>query len=216
MENCKYNDSNDLNNPNNLNNLNNPNNLDYINSSRVILKDTSNGLEFIKLKKNNYSTIFSICNNNILLPKIINFDIVDLIYKLNPDIYEFIKLNKINDNEAELIAVTKHFFKDLGLPQRFAHLKIIKIIKDDSIEFQSTSIINDKKPPNVPENAQQLPIVLIKSVCNIINPHEISIIQNIQLNDKSIPVPPYIEKMFGSIIKKIFTRVKQFIENITL
>ena len=210
MENCKYNDTNDL---NNHTDLNNTNALDYINSSRVIMKDSSNGLEFIKIKKNNYSTNFTICNNNIVLPKIINFDIVDLIYKLNPDIYEFIKLNKINENEAELIALTKHFFKDLGLAQRFTHLKIIRIITDDTIEFQCTSIMNNKNPPNVPENAQQIPIVLMKSTCNITNPHHISVIQNIQLNDKLIPVPPYIEKMLGSIIKKIFTRIKQFIEN---
>ena len=200
METCKYTNNNDLNNNE---------------TSYVIIKD-KNGLEFSKIKKNNYATSFSMTNNNILLEKTMNFDLVDLIYKLNPDIYEYVKLNKINENEAELISVTKHLFKDLGLPQRFIHLKIVRIINENSIEFHANSIIDNTNPPNVPDNAKQLPIGLIKTICNVITPHNIEFSQSIQFDDAMMPIPPYIEKMLGNIFKKMFTRVKQFIENIVL
>lgn len=176
-----------------------------------------NGLAFSRIKKNNYTTSFSMINNRILLPQIINFDIMNLIHKLNPDIYEYVKLSPINETEAELVTVTKHFFKDLGMPQRYVHLKIIKTICANSIEFHATSIVdNEIKPENVPSAAVQLPILLMKTICTIISSHNVSFTQNMQLNDKSMPIPPYVEKILGNIMTKIFTRVKQFIENVTV
>ena len=103
------------------------------------------------------------------------------------------------------------------MPQRYVHLKIIKTIYANSIEFHATSIVdNEIKPENVPINAVQLPIVLMKTICTIISPHHVSFSQNMQLNDKAIPIPPYVEKILGNIMIKIFTRVKQFIENVTV
>ena len=43
----------------------------------------------------------------IFLDKIIDFNLVKLIYDLNTDIYDFVSLNKINDNNS---------FKYLGFP----------------------------------------------------------------------------------------------------
>ncbi len=186
------------------------------NETPVVIIDKS-GLTFSRMKKNNYTTAFSIVNPRILLPQIFTFDIINLIYKLNPDIYEYVKLSTINENEAELITVTKHFFKDLGMPQRYVHLKIVKTNYENAIEFHATSIIdNNVRPENVPSTAVQLPIVLMKTVCTIISPHNVEFTQNMQLNDKSMPVPPYVEKILGNIMTKIFTRVKQFIENVTV
>lgn len=178
---------------------------------------SKNGLEFSRMKKNNYTTAFSMVNDSILLTPIFNFDIINLIYKINPDIYEHVKLTLINENEAELVTVTKHFFKDLGMPQRYVHLKIIKTNYENVVEFRATSIIdNNVRPEDVPAHAVQLPIVLMKTVCTFFSPHHVAFTQNMQLNDKAMPVPPYVEKILGSIMTKIFTRVKQFIENVTV
>ena len=38
-----------------------------------------NGLVFSRMKKNNYTTSFSMINNCILLPQIVNFDIMNLL-----------------------------------------------------------------------------------------------------------------------------------------
>ena len=103
------------------------------------------------------------------------------------------------------------------MPQRYVHLKIVKTNYENAIEFHATSIIdNNVRPENVPSTAVQLPIVLMKTACTIVSPHQVSFTQNMQLNDKAMPVPPYVEKMLGNIMIKIFTRVKQFIENVTV
>jgi hypothetical protein len=57
------------------------------------------GLRFLKIKKNFYNLLFSMENNNIILEKIIDFNLVNIIYELNKDIYEKMNLTKINDNE---------------------------------------------------------------------------------------------------------------------
>jgi hypothetical protein len=151
------------------------------------------------------------------LPLVVNFDIINLIYKLNPDIYEYVKLTTINETEAELVTVTKHFFKDLGMPQRYVHLKIIKTIYDNSIEFRAVSIIDTVvRPENVPASAVQLPILLMKTVCSVLSNHHICFAQSMQLSDRAVPIRPFVEKMLGNIMIKIFTRVKQFIENVTV
>ena len=54
------------------------------------------GFVFTKNEKNNYSLSFEMVNKNIILSKIIDFNLVKLIYDLNSDIYEKINLNIIN------------------------------------------------------------------------------------------------------------------------
>ena len=82
---------------------------------QIIINDTITGLTFSKLKNNRYSTAFNIHNPNIILHKIVNFDLIDLVYRLNPDIYEKISLTKIDDDNAVLILILKHFLTYQGL-----------------------------------------------------------------------------------------------------
>ena len=43
---------------------------------------------FERIQKNNYKMSLCINNNNIILPKILDLNIIKLIYSLNKDIYE--------------------------------------------------------------------------------------------------------------------------------
>ena len=60
------------------------------------------GMKFIKLEKNKYNLLYSIENQNINLEPLINFELIKLIYELNPDIYEKVVLNKHNEEEAQI------------------------------------------------------------------------------------------------------------------
>jgi len=87
------------------------------------------GFVFTKNEKNNYSLSFGMENNNIILSKIIDFNLVKLIYDLNNDIYEKVNLKIINDNEATINLLMRHLFEDLGLPQRFSIYILKKHLK---------------------------------------------------------------------------------------
>jgi hypothetical protein len=170
------------------------------------------GLRFSKFGTNHYCTTFYIKNDNFRLSDIINFDLIKLMYDLNPDIYELVQLEKLGDNDAYCLLILKHFFEDLGLPQRYAYLHMHKSIVGDTIVFDAASDYANL-PSNIPTSCKPTAIKNIKSVCEIITPHEIQFTHNIYFNEANI-MPGFVEKMVGVIINKIFKRVKQFIETV--
>jgi hypothetical protein len=172
------------------------------------------GFIFTKNEKNNYSLSFSMQNNFIILSKIIDFNLIKLIYDLNNDVYEKINMNIINENEAITTLLMKHLFKDLGLPQRFCYVHINKIVQENSIKFISQTI-KPEIPEGMPNNAELMPIKNMICDCIIITPHQIEFICNIEF-ENSIVIQSLIEKLVGLVLYKIFNRVKQFIENVRI
>jgi hypothetical protein len=170
------------------------------------------GLKFSKFGSNHYCTTFYIKNDNIRLADVINFDLIKLMYDLNPDIYEFVQLEKLSDNNAHCLLILKHFFEDLGLPQRYACLHIHKSSVDKTIVFDASSDYANL-PENIPTSCKPTSIKKIKSICEIITQHEIQFTHNIYFDEVNI-MPIFVEKMVGVIVYKIFKRVKQFIENV--
>jgi hypothetical protein len=179
--------------------------------SVLFIKD---GFEFKRLGKGKYTLNFSMENKNIYIQKIIDFNLIKLIYDLNNDVYEYIKLDIVNENEAVGIFLIKHFFEDIGLPQRFTFFNIKRIFEDNKIIFKSQGI-NTHRPDGIPPKAELLSIKDLTCVCDIITQHKINFSFNICF-DSGTPVPSFAEKAIGIIINKIFTRVKQFIENIVI
>jgi len=175
---------------------------------------TKEGFHFVKHKKNNYSLSFEMKNNNIILANIIDFTLVKLIYDLNGDIYEKIDFDKINDNEAVMTMLVKHLFEELGLPQRFSYVHMTKNIEQNKITFISQSIYSER-PQGMPSEAEQMPLKNMICSCDILTPHHIGFKCDITFEANMI-VPPFIEKIIGLILFKIFNRVKQFIENVRM
>ena len=58
------------------------------------------GFKFVRIKKNNYNLTFGMTNHNIMLPKIVDFSLIKLIYDLNPDVYENVQIEQLNEHEA--------------------------------------------------------------------------------------------------------------------
>jgi hypothetical protein len=169
------------------------------------------GMKFARTSKNHYQMIFSIQNKTIHLPSIINFDLVKFIYDLNPDIYEKVHLEKINSKEAVVTLLMKHFFQDIGLPQRYSHIHIERFETSETIHFQSQTIHADK-PEWIPKETQLVSMKSMNLLCDIITPHKVNISTFVVFNENHV-VPPFMEKFVGMILHKIFNRLKQFIEN---
>jgi hypothetical protein len=172
------------------------------------------GFDFIKNKKNNYSLFFNIENKNIIMERIIDFTLIKLIYDLNSDIYEKVNIKTIDENNVKATLLMKHLFNDLGLPQRYSFINITKIVESNKISFVSKSI-RDESPEGMPIEAEQMPIKNMDCQCNILTPHKIKFSCNVSFEEK-MNVPPFAEKMVGLILFKIFSRVKQFIENVRM
>ena len=171
-------------------------------------------MKFTKIMDKKYSMTFSIENPNIILANVIDVNLIKLIYDLNPDVYESVLLEKISEDESIVTLVLKNFFEDLGLPQKYSYLHVTKTISNNTIIFNSQSIKSDR-PPNIPEGAERVAMKENIGVCEIITPHKVNFSFTVIFED-NIVIPAFMEKMIGIILNKIFKRVKQFIENITI
>jgi hypothetical protein len=122
------------------------------------------------------------------------------------------KLQIINENEATVNLLLKHLFEELGLSQRFTYVHIKREVTENKVTFFSQTI-KSERPDGMPDNAELMPIENMKIDCNIITPHKIKFCCNIFFQDNMI-ISPIVEKIFSLVLFKIFTRVKQFIENV--
>ena len=170
------------------------------------------GMKFIKLEKNKYNLLYSIENKNINLEPLINFEFIKLIYELNPDIYEKVVLNKTNEEEAQITILMKHFFNDLGFPQKFSNMGLKKSVSQNCINFVGSSIFSEK-PDYIPNEVELLPIEKLNIECTMSNPHKVNLNCLIVFHS-SLIIPGFIEKVIGVIVNKVFNRIKVFIENI--
>lgn len=187
---------------------------------KIILEKEKDNFTFTRVKKNNYEITFTIQNNFIHLPSIVNFDLFKLLYELNKDIFSNVTLEKINENSAITTLLMKHFFVDLGLPQKYAYFYIEKKETNHydekekyNINFYSKTIFAEK-PEIIPDEAVLVAFQDMNLSVEVENSHKVNIFSSILLNENQ-DIPFFIEKFIGQIIYKIFNRLKQFIEKIT-
>jgi hypothetical protein len=185
--------------------------LNKIKNKILVEKD---GMKFIKIDKNKFNLSFSIENKNINLASIITFDLIKLIYELNPDIYEKVILQKFSEDDGSIILLMKHFFNDLGFPQKYSYINLKKSIQNNSIKFDGASVFSDK-PSEIPDDVELLPIENLNIECTFTTPHKCTF-NCIILFHNTLIIPGFIEKVIGVIVNKIFNRVKQFVENIKI
>jgi hypothetical protein len=185
--------------------------MEYSCSKVLFEKD---GMKFTKITNNKYSMTFSMENKNIILSNIIDFGLIKLIYDLNPDVYEYVSFEKINEDEATATLLMKNFFEDLGLPQKYAYLHIKKQFQSQNIIFNSKSI-QSIRPKDIPDDAEQMAMKENIGICELITPHKLNFSFTV-LFEENVMIPVFAEKMIGVILNKIFKRVKQFIETITI
>ena len=170
------------------------------------------GFIFSRVKKNNYKLNFFMENKNIILSKIIDFNLIKLIYDLNGDVYEKVSMESLNENEIVATLLMRPLFQDLGLPQRFSYIHIKRSVEDNRIIFKGQSI-KSSRPEGIPEDAELMAMEDLTCVCDIVTDHKIKF-SFIVLFDPSMNFPSFAEKMVGIILNKMFRRVKQFIENV--
>lgn len=191
---------------NNTNNTNNTNKIMIINK---------NNFQFTKLDSNNFNLVFEINNSNIILSKIINFDLINLIYKLNPNVFEKIQTTQINKDEININSLLIDLFGELGLPQYYSTLNVIKReCSESNIVFDCIANTNTNTNTKIPEGYESVPLEKVIVNFGIVSDHKVYISCDIILIEDH-GLPPFFEKITGNLIYNIFNKVKQFIENVT-
>jgi len=173
-----------------------------INKKGVCLKKINN--DFLEITH-------SIEHNRIKLDTFMDFHFFKLLNEVNQDIYKVIEWNVIDKNTINLVILVKHFFEDLGISQKYLNLKINKVEERSRTTF-TISTYSNKHPTNI---APQIENIIIKNMSielKYCTQNKLSLHSIIQL-DINTYIPPFVDKLIGTLVCKLFIRIKQFIEN---
>ena len=168
----------------------------------------------IILKKNkenkNFILELSVTNNNIIIKKIINFKIYELMAEINKDIIENIEIiNTDIENKKQILFIFKHICQELGISKKFMFLETEMCVNNKNYKIIGNSISYNKTIPNSEQVTSEISLLNI----NIESEHKMNLTYEFNIEfDENIPI--YMENMFGLLMKKIFYNLKSFIEKI--
>jgi hypothetical protein len=178
---------------------------------KILIKN--NYFSFIREKKNHYRINCIIENNNINAETLFNINLLQFMYSVNKDLFEIIEFNATSENEVNLYLLIKPLFKSLGILQRFVSLKIIQTNINDSVIFNGVSNIEYGLLRNQSKNAIIAPIYNIIIQCNPIHSGKFELVTYIKLEDNFV-FPSMIEKMVGTIFKKVYKNIISGIQSL--
>jgi hypothetical protein len=181
-------------------------------SEKIILKNEY--FYFSREKKNNYLTNCKIENNNIHITDLFNFNLLQLMYQLNSDIFQTIEFTIINENEANLYLLIKPLLQNLGIWQRFVSLKFTKtVLQDESVIFTGIPDIEYANLKHNCKNAVIAPLSKIIFHCSPSTPNKFNLTTYFTLEDNFV-FPLMLEKFIGIIFKKVYKNIIKGVKNI--
>lgn len=163
-------------------------------------------------KSENYKLNFNI-NNNINIDKYANFNIYELLFKLNKDIVESIEIiDLLSENQANILIILKEIGDSIKIPKNYIFVTINKKYLNDNIIFESINNNNNienikNKIMNCNKIICEYSILKISKNNNIVNfYYEFKF--KLQFQQSNI-----INNIIALLIKKVFYKLKVFIEN---
>jgi hypothetical protein len=178
-----------------------------------IEEDISSVLMTQNKKKKEINLKLYIENKNIDMVILNKFNIYKILGKLNDNLLEDVIFKEETKTTSKILFLFKTINKDLGIGPKYMYIHARKIEKDNNIK-----IICENETLNELENKYKKykPIVCEFSVINIdfINKNKVLINSLFQI-DINEDLPIYMESLPGTMMKKIFSNLKLFIENLS-
>jgi hypothetical protein len=170
----------------------------------ILSRDTTN---------DTFHLSFDIHNDAISLPPLINFSLFQLLGKLNEDILERVEIKETHsDSEIEILYIFKRFGAELGIPQKYMYVHLQGEASERKVVFTSRSApYSGDIPPSLEliDNSESEMIVTWENV------HTLRVAYAFKARVKD-DLPIFMENLMGLLTKKMFYRVKTFIENMKL
>ena len=163
-----------------------------------------------------YDVEFSLTNdNNVNIRNIINIDFMKIVYQLNKDLINDIKINKKDECNGELYLKFRHLFEDLGFPQFYSTMKLKIDRKENEVYFSAKS---DEVEIEFERDDEIIKGPKFNMECKIACPNEtkLELKMRIILDWDNIPLTDFLEKICIKITKKIVNRIRGFVSNLII
>jgi hypothetical protein len=168
-------------------------------------------IKLIKSGDENFNMVFDLENPSINLSSIINNNLIKLIYDLNMDLFEDIKIEKINDYESCIFILFKDLFNDMGIPQYYYYFHIEHNVAEN--HFRLTPLVYGEPLKQCMECVNLKECIIHYAIAN---DHLVHFRIDAILPYEENTLSRMITKIVCNIIYKIFNRVKQFIYSINI
>jgi len=166
----------------------------------------------VKLKKNKINKRLvlelSCVNEKYKIQELVNINIYNLIAKINSDLLDKVEIiNKYDDENLDMLIIFNRFGSELGIPKKYMYVNVKCIKNKNLIKFVSKDLKYEKEI----ENCEQITNSYSDLSVTINNEHNIDINYEFEINmNEDLPI--YMEDYLGLLMKKLFIRLKTFIE----
>ena len=178
-----------------------------------IEQDISNVIMTQNKKNREINLKLNIENKKLDMDILKKFNIYKILGKLNDNLLESVIFKEETETTAKILFLFKPINKDLGIGPKYMYIQARKIEQHNNIKIICE---NEDLNKTETEYSNYNPILWEFSVINIefINKHKVSInsLFKIDINED---LPIYMESLPGTMMKKIFTNLKLFIENLS-
>jgi hypothetical protein len=174
--------------------------------------------ENIVLKKNKennnaFSLEFDVMNPNIMLRKLIDLKLYQLMFELNKDVLERVEtLRSRDDGSIDVLLVFKRFGSELGIAQKYMLLNTRR--EEDAVSGE-IRILSKSIPYE--GDIRGCDVVTSSYAHLVVSPrteHHVDVRYAFHM-DLVDDLPTYMENIAGLLMKKIFFRLKTFIEKMS-
>ena len=188
--------------------------MDIASQQEMICNKHDINLYMIKGEQDVFSLSFKLINQNYDLHQAIGFKLFSLLGELNKDVIDKIVLEPYSetDNNMKMGMVLKRFGAEFGISQKYVYSETEIHRTNNSYNFYSRQI--DKADSfQIPKRC----IPVKKSNGNLsltfINDNEIDVVYEFSLVIEE-DMPHMMRKLPGLLMKKIFIRLKTFLESL--
>lgn len=173
---------------------------------KIILKKSNNN-------NNAFTLDFDVINPNVMLRNLIDLKLYTLMFALNKDVLEKVETLSVRDDGShDVLLVFKRFGSELGIAQKYMHLNTT--LEEDAdggnirILSRSTDYMEGIQGCD-PVNSKYADLIV-----SFKTDHHVGVKYAFHM-DTTDELPTYMENIVGMLMKKIFFRLKTFIENIS-
>ena len=167
-----------------------------------------------RIKRNHYKIDMTLENHQLLMEKILNFNLVKLIFEINKSNFDVSHLEENeNGKEADMYLLIKPLFKDLGFFQRYISLHLTQYEDNGSIQFSGVAFPEYGETHNKCKNAIATPIKEMHISSFLYNPHKMTLNVQFILED-TFEMSSLFENIFITLLKKHNLQFIKFIEKL--
>jgi hypothetical protein len=169
---------------------------------------------------NKYRIIFNAHNSNFPIHSIVGLKIYTLLYELNRDVIHTFKIVNETEKSIETVTLFKPFGKDFGISPKAMHTVSTIQLEPDVCIFNSVDIQPDSENNainHIPKKYERIQSTHSKLLVYFLSANDLQFDFTFELRDHDgdeelSRCPIYMEHSVALMIKKMFCRLKGFME----